>query len=100
LIIKEPPIYHTGLEESEAVPEEYALIGNYPNPFNPNTVIVYHLAEQAKVSIEVYDMRGHLVKVLCSEMKKAGAHKAEWDATDITGQKVMTGVYLSRMKSG
>ena len=99
LMINEP-FRQMGILEGSEVPREYRLVGNYPNPFNPSTLIVYQMPERAEVSITVYNVRGRLVKELCSEIKDAGTHKVEWDAVNDSGQRVMSGVYLCRMKAG
>jgi M6 family metalloprotease-like protein len=99
LMINEP-LRQMGILEDSGVPSEYRLVGNYPNPFNPNTLIVYQMPERAEVSIIIYDVRGQRVRELCSEMKEAGTHKVEWDAADDSGRRVMSGVYLCRMKTG
>ena len=44
------------------IPEETALLTNYPNPFNPETWIPYQLAESAEVTLTIYDMNGQLVR--------------------------------------
>jgi hypothetical protein len=65
------------------VPTNYALLGNYPNPFNPQTTIRFGLPEAADVSLIVYDMLGREVKVLVHGTVTAGMHEARFDASSL-----------------
>jgi hypothetical protein len=87
------------LRETEATPRagivtvtEYALHGNYPNPFNPVTEIAFDLPEAADVSLKVFDVMGREVAVLVNGEKTAGRHAVRFDARDLP-----SGVYLCRM---
>ncbi len=73
----------------------------HPNPFNPQTIIKYHLAHGARAHLAVYDLKGMLVRTLQSgEELAAGPHEAVWNGRDNTGQNVAGGVYLYRLKAG
>lgn len=74
-----------------------ALLGNYPNPFNPSTRIQYNLAEEGHVRIEIYNLRGQLVRVLQDATAAAGLHSVVWDGRDAQGNITGTGVFLCRM---
>ena len=78
----------------------FNLSQNYPNPFNPNTSISYALPSGSNVSLNVYDIRGRLVRTLVDERKPAGSYNLMWDGTDELGRKVSSGVYFYRMQSG
>ena len=80
-----------------ALPNGFALGANYPNPFNPATVIPYQLAAAAEVRLEVFNLLGQRVATLVDGYQAAGAHTATWTATDATGQAVSAGVYLYRL---
>ena len=75
------------------------LKGNYPNPFNPVTNIGYSIKEAGNVTLEVYNLRGQLVKILVNETKETGDHTTTWNGTDNTNKTVSSGVYLYKMKS-
>ncbi|MCC7263932.1 MAG: T9SS type A sorting domain-containing protein [Candidatus Latescibacteria bacterium] len=75
-------------------------VGNYPNPFNPSTTIVYTLAEEAAVRLAVYNMLGQLVKVLVEEVQAPGSYDMEWDSTDELGDQVGAGIYFYRLEAG
>ena len=76
------------------------LKNNYPNPFNPVTNIVYSIKEVGNVTIEIYNLRGQLVKTLINETKKTGKHITSWDGTDNSNKPVSSGVYFYKMYSG
>ena len=58
---------------------------NVPNPFNPRTVITFHLARKQSVSLKIYDARGRLVRRLLEETREAGRHSMVWDGCDDGG---------------
>jgi hypothetical protein len=74
---------------------DFILYPNYPNPFNPITVISYHLAVSSNVEINIYNTLGKKVATLVSEKKQAGQHQVTWDAS---GQA--SGVYFYQLKAG
>lgn len=87
----------TGVE-AEELPREYALEGNYPNPFNPTTRIRYALPAPGVVSLRVFDASGRLVRVLLDRAPRdAGYHAAAWDGTDDAGRRLASGVYFYRL---
>jgi hypothetical protein len=87
------------------IPKTFALLNNYPNPFNPETWIPYQLAERAGVSIEIYDTSGRLVRALELGEQPAGtylsrAKAAYWDGKNNLGESVTSGVYFYVLKAG
>ncbi len=77
------------------------LLGqNYPNPFNPTTTIAYNMVEDGNVSIEVFNVKGQLVKTLINEHIEAGDHTLVWEGTNNNNHKVSSGIYFYKMKSG
>ncbi|MCZ6852472.1 MAG: T9SS type A sorting domain-containing protein [Gammaproteobacteria bacterium] len=79
---------------------QLALRPPYPNPFNPETSIVYQLPEGGIVSVKVYDVRGRLVKTLVDTRLSAGEHRTTWNGQDNDGRQVATGIYLIKFWSG
>ncbi len=77
------------------VPSEFALIGNYPNPFNDQTIIEYALPEVSYVVIKVYDVLGRKVGTLVDGEKPAGCHKITWNANGKS-----TGIYFYKIEAG
>ena len=76
------------------------LQGNYPNPFNPETTIRYSLKENIPVTLEVYNVKGQLVKTLVNEAPGVGNHSVVWRGTDNNNRPVSTGVYFFKMNAG
>jgi hypothetical protein len=84
----------------EVTPVISQLIGNYPNPFNPETSIAFSTKENGPVSIDIYNVRGQKVRSLLNENKEAGNHTVVWNGKDDNGKNVASGVFFYRMKSG
>ncbi|MDZ7263665.1 MAG: discoidin domain-containing protein [candidate division KSB1 bacterium] len=83
----------------KAIPTKYALGQNYPNPFNPETMITFDLPEQAKVSLQVYNLMGQTIRTLVNENKPAGSYRIQWDGKDDHGKAVASGVYFYQIKA-
>jgi len=81
-------------------PKATALKANYPNPFNPTTIIAFDLNKDSHVSISVYDIRGRLVANLVNAPYKSGHHNVAWNGQDSSGKAVASGVYFYRMNAG
>ena len=82
-----------------ALPTRTALHQNFPNPFNPTTVIRYELAGSAHVSLRVYDVRGALVRTLEDRNLPAGRYEVGWNGVDNRGSQVASGIYFYRLVS-
>ena len=83
-----------------ALPQGFALGHNYPNPFNPSTVIPYQLPAATYVRLDVFNVLGQHVATLVDAARPAGFHTAQWDATDAAGQAMAAGVYFYRLTVG
>ena len=77
------------------VPKEYAVSDNYPNPFNPTTVIKYQLPDDSRVTIKIYDVIGREVSTLVDEVKVAGYYEVQFIASSLA-----SGVYFYRVTAG
>jgi len=75
-------------------PTDFALYSNYPNPFNPSTVISYRLAVRSSVSLKVFDVLGREVATLASGEEAAGSYQVRFDAGDLS-----SGVYFYRLQA-
>ena len=84
----------------DAAPRAVALLGNWPNPFNPATSVGYALPATGPVRLSIHDARGRLVRVLVDGVVEAGSHQASWDGRDTDGRGVAAGVYLARLQAG
>ena len=86
------------------MPEETVLLPNYPNPFNPETWIPYHLAEAADVHITIYDIQGAVVRRLALGHRSAGYYTdrskaAYWNGRNESGESVASGVYFYQFRA-
>ncbi len=82
------------------VPETITLEANYPNPFNPTTIIRYGVNEPTQVKLSVYNMLGQEVRTLVNAFQPEGFNSVVWDATNNSGQAVSAGVYLYKLEAG
>ena len=87
------------------IPEETALLANYPNPFNPETWIPYQLAESAEVTLMIYDINGELVRRLAVGHHAAGMYHSRsravyWDGRNQLGESVANGLYFYTLRAG
>ncbi len=85
-------------------PEETVLLANYPNPFNPETWIPYHLANSSEVTITIYDMRGTVVRQLNLGHQHEGyytsrSRAAYWDGRNAVGERAASGVYIYQLQA-
>jgi hypothetical protein len=76
-------------------PDKYHLAGNYPNPFNPNTVIKYQLPMSNTVELTIYNNLGQKIETLVNKYQRTGYYQVEWNATDYA-----SGVYYYRLQAG
>lgn len=86
----------TPVPETE-LPVRAVLGGNYPNPFNPQTRIVFALPSAQSVRLTVYDIQGHVVEQLVAGALAAGAHEIVWQGRDARGRPAPSGLYLYRL---
>jgi hypothetical protein len=87
----------TGVEPTEAQsqPGIFRLASNYPNPFNPETVISYQIEKPGTISLKIYDLMGREVSVLYEGTQTAGAHNLTWQPANLSA-----GLYFARLSDG
>jgi hypothetical protein len=78
-------------------PDEYKLYHNYPNPFNPSTIISYDLKAWSRVSLDIFDILGRSIMTLEKSIKAPGRHTTQWYGKDSKGLKMPSGVYFYRL---
>ena len=81
------------------------LLANYPNPFNPETWIPYRLAEDAFVTLTIYDGTGQVVRTIDVGHQTAAAYESRsqaiyWDGRNQIGEKVASGIYFYHLSAG
>ena len=87
------------------IPAETELLRNYPNPFNPETWIPYRLAEDADVSLTIYDVNGELVRSIDLGHQTAAVYETRtkaiyWDGRNQFGEQVASGIYFYNLSAG
>ena len=87
---------YTGITNYELPITNYKLT-NYPNPFNPETKIVFDLPESGQVKLEIYNIKGQKVKTLLDCYMSPGRSEMLWDSKDDNGKKVSSGVYFYKL---
>jgi phosphoribosyl-AMP cyclohydrolase len=103
-------VFQQGIENLERllaslIPEKTALLANYPNPFNPETWIPYHLAKPADVALTIYATDGAVVRTLALGHQSAGMYQsrsraAHWNGKNALGESVASGVYFYTLTAG
>jgi hypothetical protein len=88
----------TDADEVSNSPEDFVLYQNYPNPFNPITNIGFRIADLGFVSLKVYDVLGNEISTLVNEEKPAGSYEVEFDAAQISGAEITSGIYYYRLE--
>jgi len=89
------PVQKIGAASDGAV-----MAGIYPNPFNPETNIIYTLRQASPVRIEIYNLLGQKVIILADQQMPAGNHTVRWNGRNSLNEKVAAGLYLCRIQSG
>ncbi|MDE0504144.1 MAG: dockerin type I domain-containing protein, partial [Candidatus Poribacteria bacterium] len=95
----------TTLTRESNIPNETALLPNYPNPFNPETWIPYQLKQAAGVKLTIHDVTGLVIRTLEVGYQPAGVYQnrnraAYWDGRNERGEVVATGVYFCTLTAG
>jgi hypothetical protein len=90
-----------GVLDIQTTPTEFALLQNFPNPFNPDTTIGYELAESADVTLQIYNVVGQVVRTLmAAESQSVGRYQVRWDGMDDRGMPVSSGIYFYQISAG
>ena len=90
-----------GVLDIQTTPTEFALLQNFPNPFNPDTTIGYELAESADVTLQIYNVVGQVVRTLmAAESQSVGRYQVRWDGMDDRGVPVSSGIYFYQISAG
>ncbi len=89
----------------EVLPQRTAILQNYPNPFNPETWIPYWLAQDNKVTIRIYNIKGQIIRTIVLGNQAAGTYLTKgravyWNGQDSLGQSVASGVYFYALQAG
>jgi len=85
--------------DEEALPAEFSLSRNYPNPFNAQTRIDYTLPEESNVLLIIYNSLGQKVRELVNEFQPAGYYHVVWNGVNASGEAVGSGIYFYRLQA-
>lgn len=87
--------------DDDTMPDiSFQLMQNYPNPFSERTDIRYSLVKSGTVSLNIYNIKGQLVKTLINEYKEPGEHTVQWTCLDGSSKTLPSGIYFARLQSG
>ncbi len=101
IIISNPQVNRLKLSNAvtTTIPQQFALLQNFPNPFNPSTTLAFQLLQDSQISLTIYNAAGQEVRTLVNKSFAAGTHQVEWDGRDNNGNLVSSGIYLYRMSA-
>lgn len=83
----------------DILPRITKLIGNYPNPFNPSTVIEFSLEKEMFVNLSIYNIKGEKISTIINSKMSAGNHKINWNGLDGSRRGLSAGIYFYSMKT-
>lgn len=86
---------YSSVQTLELTPATFTLLGNYPNPFNPTTMINFQTSYQSQITVTVFDVLGRQVSILLNEEKPAGSYHLSFDANQLS-----SGLYFYQVKAG
>lgn len=81
-----------------SVPGAIKFLGNYPNPFNPQTRISFAIEKHALVSLDIYNIKGQHVRTLLHDNLNSGNHSVVWNGENNIGKAVSSGIYFSKLQ--
>jgi hypothetical protein len=88
------------IESKAILPEQLSLSHNYPNPFNPKTIIPYELFSSELVKIDIIDITGRTIRSLKNATQSSGSYYVIWNGKDNFGKNVSSGTYFCKMMTG
>jgi hypothetical protein len=86
--------YDLDLIDNVMLPQNYYLT-NYPNPFNPTTIISYKISEKGQVNVSIYNMNGQLIDQLVNQEMIPGSYSVTWNTSDVS-----SGLYFYKLAAG
>jgi Peptidase family C25/Propeptide_C25/Peptidase family C25, C terminal ig-like domain/FlgD Ig-like domain len=81
------------------IPQVTNLLGNYPNPFNPSTAIIYQLADDSQVKLDIYNIKGQHITSLVNEFQAAGEYSIQWQGITADNAPAPSGIYFYKLSS-
>ena len=90
----EGDVSHLLLEKTQAIPEQITVNPSFPNPFNNETRLTFSIPHDTFVLINIYNVKGELIKTLVNEQKLQGLHSVKWIGIDNQSRQVSSGTYF------
>ncbi len=81
------------------LPNDYLIVRNYPNPFNPSTIIYFEIPNAENIEIKIFDILGREIRSLFSGFHIAGVGQINWDGRNSFNQGVSAGIYLCQLRT-
>lgn len=88
----------SSVQYTEVIPKEYFLVANFPNPFNPETTILFEIHENMDIRVDIFNTIGQRIATLYDGLLSAGSHSIVFDAS-LTGAGLASGVYIVKFSS-
>ena len=85
-------------ENENIINKKKSLLSNYPNPFNPSTIISFDIPNKSNIEVIIYNIKGQKVKTLIKDSYFRGQYKVIWNGEDDNGTRVSSGVYFYMLK--
>jgi len=89
----------TASTDQNIISNKIKLIGNYPNPFNPSTKIIFDVYEKSDIVVSVYNLSGQVVWRQALSSVKKGSHSIIWNGETNKGKSLVSGIYIYRIAS-
>jgi len=104
VIVSETSVVNFVLEEEVSagnplISNELTILGNYPNPFNPSTMISFSLPDNSNTTLSIFNAKGQLIKTIITEFLSAGTYQFNWNGKDEKDKNVSSGIYFFKVKT-
>jgi hypothetical protein len=85
------------LDVKKVKPEQFTVLDNYPNPFNPKTKINIFIEKDAHISLDIFTINGRKIRTLFNGSVSSGVNQFTWDGKNSYGEKVSSGIYINTL---
>lgn len=85
------------LDVKKVKPEQFSVLDNYPNPFNPKTKINIFIEKDAHISLDIFTINGRKIRTLFNGSVSSGVNQFTWDGKNSYGEKVSSGIYINTL---
>ncbi|OPX32160.1 hypothetical protein B1H10_07855 [candidate division KSB1 bacterium 4484_188] len=90
----------SAITQTDFTPNTFRLFDNFPNPFNPTTLIRFQVPGTSHVQLKIYNSLGQEVRTLVNRNQAAGTQSVVWDGRNNAGNSVASGIYYYRLQAG